>query len=87
VAKSKEELRVQINYNISGRTVNYVLAAILGGGGYFFWPDNSNNQEISRVDKQLIIAIQRDVQELKLSMKVFNAMLAEENRKIIESKK
>ncbi len=33
MARPEEELSVQINYNVSGRTVNYVAAAILGLGG------------------------------------------------------
>ncbi len=93
MARPEEELSVQINYNVSGRTVNYVVAAILGLGGYTFWPSDGNGEEISRLDKPLILSIGKrlDVLEARLTLvsreiTIVSAMLSKDNRKLIEKK-
>jgi len=72
VAKSSEELRVQIEYNVSGKQVNYALAAILGISGYAFYPSSSSGQEVSR---HSFIKLQSEVREIQLEMKVFSTRL------------
>jgi len=79
--KPKEELRVKVEYNVSGKQVNYAIAAILGLGGYAVYPSSNSGQEVSRHD---FMTLQHDVKEIKVNMKVFSTMMAEKNRIAIE---
>jgi len=79
--KPEEELRVSVEYNVSGKQINYALAAILGLGGYAVYPSGNSGKEVSRHD---FMTLQHDVKEIKVNMKVFSTMLTEQNLKIIE---
>ncbi len=80
----KENLRVQINYDVSGKQVNYAAAAIMGILGFTFYPSGEGSAEVSRLNQQSILVIQRDVKDLKVSMEIFTTMLIEDNLKAIK---
>ncbi len=89
--KPKEELRATVELNLSGRKLEYALAAILGISGYGVYNINGSGEEISRLDKQHVVKLESrlDALESKLilvsrEISIVSVMLSKENRKAIE---
>ncbi len=80
MARPEEELSVRINYNVSGRTVNYVFAAFLGIGGYGIYSIDGSSQEVRRLSEQpVIIEMQADIKSLKVSSEVITTFMTKIN--------
>ncbi len=73
----------EINIYITIKSVGF--AALVGLSGYTLYPSSSHSEEVSGLDSAYILALRRDVDELKISMRVFTAEMAKQNRNIIET--
>ncbi len=80
----EEKIRIRIDYSVAGKAINYTVAGILSLGGYGIYHSRNSSEENSYKLERYVIALQRDVKELKLNMKIFTVQLAEQNRKAIE---
>jgi len=68
VATPEKELRATLELNLSGKQINYALAAILGLGGYGVYSIDGNGQEVRRLDEQFVIATNDKIKALEIEI-------------------
>jgi len=91
VANKNNEQYPSYHLHVTIKSVSF--AAIIGFGGYSLYPNNSHGQEVSGLDKQhsvkletRIEAIESKIAIISREINIVSAMLAKDNRKLIEKK-
>jgi len=80
----QESLRVQVDYNVTGKALNYTFSAIIiSAVGYFGIYDGHDSKEVSGSNKQYVVEntrnirkLQKDVKLIKSNQAMLNAMIS-----------